>query len=155
GPRALVRLARLGLLPVSRLAAEHFRGDAAARLLAGNTMHTDLGPDDSGGAIFAWLLCGLAQSVGWPCPEGGAGALSAALVRRLRARGGVVRCGAPAVEVIVRRGRAVGVRLAGGDGVGARRAVLAAVSAPDLYGKLLAAGHLPARVLVDLPRFEW
>jgi phytoene dehydrogenase-like protein len=39
--------------------------------------------------------------------------------------------------------------------IGARRAVVADVSAPALYAKLIAAEHLPASVLADIRRFQW
>ena len=155
GVAELVRLARFGLLPVRRYGAEEFPGHAAAALLAGLTLHTDLGPDSSGGAIFAWLLAMLGQDVGFPVPEGGAGQLTAALATRLGKAGGVLRCGAPVEAVVVSSGRAVGVRLAGGELLTARRAVLADVSAPALYGSLLPADALPPRLLDDLRRFEW
>ena len=45
-----------------------------------------------------------------PVPEGGAGELAAALVRRLQAAGGELRCGAPVRRVRVEGGRAVGRR---------------------------------------------
>ncbi|MFI8278030.1 phytoene desaturase family protein [Streptomyces sp. NPDC085929] len=89
-----------------------------------------------------------------PRPLGGAGQLTAALVRRLEGRGGAVRCGTPVIEVVVRAGRAVGVRTASGEGVPARRAVLADVSAPALYGSLVGEEHLPQSVLHDLRRFQ-
>jgi phytoene dehydrogenase-like protein len=82
--------------------------------------------------MFGWLMAMLGQTVGFPVPQGGAGALSAALVRRLQAAGGRVQCGSPVSRVLVRDGRAVGVRCAG-ETVSARRAVLADVSAPALY----------------------
>ncbi|WP_461030918.1 phytoene desaturase family protein, partial [Streptomyces sparsus] len=47
------------------------------------------------------------------------------------------------------------VRTATGETVPARRAVLADVSAPALYGELLGPGDVPARVLADLRRFQW
>ena len=37
----------------------------------------------------------------------------------------------------------------------ARHAVLADVPAPTLYGDLVAARHLPPRLLADVDRFEW
>ncbi len=57
--------------------------------------------------------------------------------------------------MVVRGGRAVGVRTASGEGVVARKAVLADVAAPDLYGRLVDAAHLPSRLLDDLRRFQW
>ena len=67
------------------------------------------------GGFFAWVLCGLGQDVGWPVPEGGSGQLSAALVARLRARGGQVVCDSPVDRVVVRDRRAVAVRTRGDD----------------------------------------
>src|SRR5262249_57933863 len=101
------------------------------------TLHTDLGPDQTGGAVFGWLLGMVGQEAGYPVPEGGAGQLTAALVSRLAKAGGEVRCGARVERVVVSHGRAVGVRLAGGELLTARRAVLADVPAPALYGSLL------------------
>jgi phytoene dehydrogenase-like protein len=151
----LLRLVRFGLLSVRRYGLEEFPGEAARALLAGMTLHTDLGPDQTGGAVFGWLLGMLGQEVGYPVPEGGAGQLTAALVSRLAKAGGEVRCGAPVERVVVSHGRAVGVRLVGGELLAARRAVLADVPAPALYGTMLPPGVLPARLLDDLRRFEW
>ena len=153
GERA--RFLRTMALPVRRFTEERFRGDGAARLLAGNALHTDLTPDVPVSGFFGWLLCCLAQSVGFPCPEGGAGELTRALVARLEARGGRVRCSAPVERVVVRGGRAVGVSVEGGEEVAARRAVLADVAAPALYLQLLPREQVPARVLDDIRRFQW
>jgi phytoene dehydrogenase-like protein len=153
-PHALLDLARFALLPVRRMAAEHFTGPGAAMLLAGNTLHTDLTPDSTLGGFFGWLLAMLGQSVGFPVPEGGSGALTAALVSRLESRGGKVRCGNAVEGVVVRDGRAVGIRLADGTHVDAGRAVLADVSAPRLYLTLVGSDLLPGSLLADLKHFE-
>ncbi|MEU1150914.1 NAD(P)/FAD-dependent oxidoreductase [Streptomyces sp. NPDC005863] len=150
-----LRLARTLLLPARRLGEEEFRGEAGRLLLAGNALHADLSPESAGSGGFGWLMSMLGQSHGFPVPVGGAGALSAALVRRLERRGGALRCGERVQEIVVRGGRAVGVRTAAGEAVAASRAVLADVSAPALYGHLVDARHLPGRLLRDLERFQW
>jgi phytoene dehydrogenase-like protein len=155
GAADAVRFARFAVLPVRRYAEETFGGQGAAMLLAGNALHTDLTPSASGSAVFGWLLSMLAQTVGFPVPEGGAQRLSDALVARLQARGGRVECNARVSQVVVRGGRAVGVRTAAGDDVAARRAVLADVTAPQLYLELVGADALPPRLLADLQRFQW
>jgi phytoene dehydrogenase-like protein len=155
GPTGLLHFTRFGLLPVRRLVEEEFTGPGASLLLAGCAMHADLMPESNGSGLFGWLLAMLGQQYGFPVPEGGAGQLTAALLRRLQSRGGRVRCGAPVREVVVRRGRAVGVRTADGGDVGARRAVLAAIPATDLYGGLVGWGHLPPRLREDMRRFHW
>lgn len=150
-----LRLARTMVLPVRRLGEEEFRGEGGRLLLAGNALHADLSPEAAGSGGFGWLMSMLGQTYGFPVPTGGSGALTSALVRRLARRGGTVRCGEHVSEVVVRGGRAVGVRTASGEAVPARRAVLADVSAPALYGSLVAEEHLPGRLLADLRRFQW
>ncbi|MBB5800623.1 phytoene dehydrogenase-like protein [Saccharothrix ecbatanensis] len=147
-----LRFARSFLQSVRSFGDERFSGEGAPLLFAGNAMHTDLGPDQAGSTAFGWLLSMLGQDVGYPVPEGGAGALTGAMVRRL---GGVVRCGRPVTQVIVAGGRALGVRDADGGFVRARKAVLADVPAPALYLGLVGAEHLPPSLVADLGRFEW
>ncbi|MGW5360103.1 phytoene desaturase family protein [Actinopolymorpha pittospori] len=150
-----LRLARLGIMPARRFVEERFAGEGARVLLAGCALHTDLGPDQAGSAVFGWLLAMLGQDVGFPVPEGGAGRITEALVRRLDARGGRIICDRPVTGVLLARGRAVGVRDAAGEYVRSRRAVLADVPAPVLYRSMVGTNHLPGRLVEDLHRFEW
>jgi phytoene dehydrogenase-like protein len=155
GPRGALQVARTALLPVRRLAEEHFRGAGGALLLAGNALHADLTPESAAGGAFGWILTALGQHHGFPTPEGGAGRLTDALVRRLRANGGELRCSARVVEVAIRRRRAVGVRLAGGEAIAAPRGVVADTGAPALYLDLVGAEHLPRGVVAALRRFQY
>ncbi|MGQ0482125.1 MAG: phytoene desaturase family protein [Pseudonocardia sp.] len=150
-----LRFARMVTLPARRFVEERFAGEGARLLVAGNAMHTDMGPDEAGGAVFGWLLSMLGQDVGFPVPEGGAGMITEALVRRLTERGGRVHRNRPVSKVLVRGGRAEGVRDAAGNPVLARRAVLADVAAPLLYRELVGEDLLPPRFVRDLRHFEW
>ncbi|HEY0641463.1 MAG TPA: NAD(P)/FAD-dependent oxidoreductase [Pseudonocardiaceae bacterium] len=150
-----LRLARTLMLPVRRFTEERFDGEGAALLLAGCAQHTDLGPDDAGGAIFGWLLAMIAQEQGFPAAEGGAQRITDALLARLAERGGEVLCGRRVTSVLTAGGVAVGVRDAEGGLVRARRAVLADVPAPVLYRELVGEDALPPRLVSDLGRFEW
>ena len=153
GP-GLLRFARFALLPVRRLIEEEFTGPGSL-LLAGSALHADLMPESAGSSLYGWLLAMLGHQYGWPVPEGGAGQLTAALVRRLAERGGILRCGDGVRQVVVRHGRAVAVRTSSGAEIAARRAVLAAMSAPRLYGGLVSWDHLPPRFRDDMRRFHW
>jgi phytoene dehydrogenase-like protein len=150
-----LRLVRELLLPVRRLGEEKFTGEGGRLLLAGNALHADLAPEAAGSGGFGWLMSMLGQSYGFPVPVGGAGALTGALVTRLRERGGSVLCGRRVTEIVVRDRKALGVRTADGEAWRARHAVLADVSAPHLYGDLVAEEHLPSRLHDDLKRFAW
>ncbi|MBB5851324.1 phytoene desaturase family protein [Amycolatopsis umgeniensis] len=155
GTADALRLARMLTLPARRFGEELFDGEGARLLLAGNAAHSDLSVDNAGSAVFGWLLAMTGQDVGFPVPVGGAGELTAALVRRLVARGGEIRCRCPATEVLIANGRAMGVRDGAGDPIRARKAVLADVPATTLYGEMIAADQLPSRLLEDLGRFQW
>ncbi|MFD8493791.1 phytoene desaturase family protein [Amycolatopsis sp. NPDC059657] len=155
GTADALRLARMLTLPARRFAEELFTGEGARLLLVGNAAHSDLSVDNAGSAVFGWLLAMVGQEAGFPVPEGGAGELTAALVRRLESRGGEVHCGRTVNRVLVAGGRAVGVRDGDGDPVRARKAVLADLPAPTLYREMVAPEWLPSRLLDDLGRFQW
>lgn len=155
GPSGLLRFARHSLLPARRMAEEEFAGAGGGLLLAGNALHTDLGPESAASGLFGWLLCCLGQRHGFPVPQGGAGQLVAALVRRLEARGGELRCNTRVVRIDVRRQRAVGVTTADGGSIPVRRGVLADVGAPALYRELVGAEHLSPTLLADIRRFQY
>ncbi len=142
------------LTPAAELGRTRFGGESPRLLLAGNAGHADIPLDAPGSGLMGLLLVMLGQTVGFPVPEGGAGQLARALARRLESRGGVIRCDAEVVGVDVDGGRATGVRLAGGERVGATRAVVADVIAPILYGRLLRPQDLPARVARGMRSFQ-
>jgi phytoene dehydrogenase-like protein len=153
-PDELLRFARFSLLPVRRMGEEHFRGTGGPRLLAGNALHADVSPETPLSGVFGWVLCSLAQQHGFPVPEGGAGGLTAALVRRLETKGGRVLCGTRVERIECRGGRAVAA-LTAGDRYEARRAVVADVGPPQLYRDLLDKADVPRRVLDDLRGFQY
>jgi phytoene dehydrogenase-like protein len=146
GPRGLADFARFSLLPARRMAEESFRGEGGGWLIAGNALHADLTPESSGGGMFGWLLCGLGQQHGYPVPEGGAGEITRALVRRLRERGGEVICETPIERIEVRGRRAHAAVTADGRRFEARRAILADCGAPALFLKMLPPELVPKRI---------
>jgi phytoene dehydrogenase-like protein len=155
GPRGLADFARFSLLPARRMAEENFRGEGGGWLIAGNALHADLTPESSGGGMFGWVLCGLGQQHGYPVPEGGAGEITRALVRRLRDRGGEVICETPIERIEVRGRRAHAVVAADGRRFEARRAILADCGAPALFLKMLPNEVVPERVREDLRNYQY
>jgi phytoene dehydrogenase-like protein len=155
GMKGLLELGRTSISPVRCLADEHFRGEGGALLLAGNALHADLSPESAASGLFGWMLCSLAQNVGFPVPQGGAASLTAALVTRFERAGGQLRCGERVDQIVVRNGRSVGVRTASGEEVIARHAVLADVDAPQLYRDLLSETPLSSSLRADVARFQW
>jgi phytoene dehydrogenase-like protein len=155
GTAEALRVARLLMLPAAVMARELFKGDAARLLLLGNAMHADVPIDAPGSGAMGFLMTMLAQDVGFPVPVGGAGRLTAALVARGAAAGAQLECGQRVDAIDVRDGRAVAVRTAGGRTVRVRRAVIADVSAPQLYEQLMPDVAIPRRLRQDLAHFTW
>jgi phytoene dehydrogenase-like protein len=153
GPRGLLEFGRLGMLSVRRFGEEEFRGEGARRLFAGNALHADFMPESPGSAVYGLVLCGLAAEHGYPIPEGGGGAITDALVRRLGARGRI-ECGVRVERIVVRGGRAAAVRTADGRELEAE-AIIGAIDAPQLLGALVGTERLPEPTRRGLERFQW
>jgi phytoene dehydrogenase-like protein len=155
GTAEALRLAHLLVLPAGVMAERLFDGAAARLLLLGNAMHADVPIDAPGSGVMGYLLIMMAQDGGWPVPVGGAGQLTAALVRRVTSAGARIECGREVDRIAVRGGRAVGVRTTDGTAVRVRRAVIADTSAPRLYRDLLPTDSVPAAVLDSMRHFDW
>ena len=155
GTAEALRFARLLMLPATVMGQELFSGDAARLLLLGNALHADVPIDAPGSGVMGFLMTMLAQDCGFPVPVGGAGALTAAMVKRASAAGAQLECGRRVDAIEIRGGRAVAVHSADGGTVRVRRAVVADVAAPDLYEHLLPRDALPARLFADLEHFIW
>jgi phytoene dehydrogenase-like protein len=131
-------LARLMLGSSEAFGHSLFAGDPRATAwLAGSGQHTGLPPSTTGSGAFSFMLQLLGHTHGWQFPRGGMQKLADALADGTR-----VRCGAHVERVLVRRGRVCGVRLAGGEEIGAD-AVITTISARPL------AAMLPDEALPD------
>jgi phytoene dehydrogenase-like protein len=142
------------LTPATEVAWSRFGGASPRTLIAGNAGHADIPLNAPGSGLMGILMSMLGQTVGFPVPRGGAGMLTQALAARLRAGGGEVRCSTEVLGIDVTGGRAVAVRTADGERVGAGRAVVADVIASRLYGGLVAAEDLPARTIRSMRSFQ-
>jgi phytoene dehydrogenase-like protein len=144
---------RIVLTPAVELGRTRFGGEAPRLVLAGGAGHSDIPLDAPGSGLMGILITMLGQTVGWPAPRGGAGELTAALVRRLTDHGGELRCSAEVTAIEVDRRRVTGVRVADG-GVVPAPVVVADVAAPVLYGGLVDADELPRRTVRRMRSFQ-
>jgi phytoene dehydrogenase-like protein len=153
-PHAVAWLARQGLSSVRSWAGRTFPGSDVDALAAPWVLHAGLTPWDATGALTAMFMLDGLHRAGLPVAEGGSRRLVDALVATLIDHGGRLLTGTEVTEIVVRGGRAVGVRTAATE-ISARRAVLASVTPSSLYGRLLAgAGAVPAPVKGDAGRFR-
>jgi phytoene dehydrogenase-like protein len=162
GLAALARLPSVGgldfirtaLSPAVELGRTRFGGSSPRLLLAGNAAHADIPLDAAGSGFMGLLLVMLAQTVGFPVPEGGAGRLTQALAHRAESMGGEIRCSSPVTSIEVESGRATAVRTGSGERFTARHAVIANVVAPRLYGELLREEDVPTRTAKAMRKFQ-
>jgi phytoene dehydrogenase-like protein len=117
-----------------------FASGRAHGVLAPWVLHTGLGPDAAGSGFMTQVIGVAVQEGGMPIPRGGGVKLVEALVRLIEDHGGTCEAGRDVERVLVRDGRATGVRLADGEEVAAERAVIANVTPTQLYGRLVE-GH--------------
>jgi phytoene dehydrogenase-like protein len=117
-----------------------FASQRAHGVLAPWVLHTGLGPDAAGSGFMTQVIGVAVQEGGVPIPRGGGARLVDALVRLIEDHGGSCETGRDVERVLVRDGRAAGVRLADGEEVAAARAVIANVTPTQLYGRLIE-GH--------------
>lgn len=142
---------RLVLASASVLADEIFRSDESRAWLYGSALHGDVSPDDAGSAIAGVYLNLMGHASGWPSPKGGAARLIDALTAYLHDLGGETRTDAPVEQIVTRRGRVAGVRLAGGEGIRAD-AVIASLTPAGLLR--LAGDAFPADYRAKLSRYR-
>jgi phytoene dehydrogenase-like protein len=119
---------------------ETFASPKAHGLLAPWVLHTGLGPDAAASGYMAQVIAVAVQEGGMPIPVGGGARLADALVALIRENGGTCETGAHVERVF-----AGGVRVAGGETIGARRAVICNVTPTQLYGDLLGGTPPPFR----------
>lgn len=112
-------------------------------LLAPWVLHTGLGPDAAGSGFMAQVISAALQLGGMPVPKGGGERLVDAFSSLISDSGGQLRTGCQADQILVEKGRATGVRLADGEMVQARRAVICSVTPTQLYLRLLKPQDVP------------
>ncbi|HVI01262.1 MAG TPA: NAD(P)/FAD-dependent oxidoreductase [Enhygromyxa sp.] len=152
-PFAIFRLAATFMRSGGGLSESWFRSEPARRVIPGLALHTDVGPDDTFGAGIGYMLAVMATTGGYGVPEGGAGAITAAMVRLLEQHGGRVRVGARVRSIVVRDNRAEAVVLEDGEEIRASKAILSDTSAPALLGQLVDQKHLPGRIVRKMDGF--
>lgn len=132
-----------------------FSSELARGLFAPWVLHAGVGPEAAGSSFMMRMIARSLEAHGTSMPVGGGARLVEALAAIVREEGGVCTPGNDVVRIIVRRGRAVGVRLANGTEIGARRAVVADVTPTQLYARLLEGVPLKTSVRQAASRFRY
>lgn len=102
-----------------------------------------IGPREKGTGNGMWFVSGM-HTWGMAIPVGGSGALSEALERCIKDRGGTIKVSSPVKSVKVDKGTAAGVVLESGEEIIATRAVVSNVHVKQLFLDMLKSAELPS-----------
>ena len=131
-----------------------FRSDVFQAMVAPWVMHLGRTPDGANGGFWVPLTLMALMGGGMALPVGGSEMLAKALVRLIEDHGGVVRASTPVERIVVRGGRAVGVRTAHGEEMGAHT-VVASVNPDQMYLSLLADAEVPAPLVKRASQYRY
>lgn len=110
---------------------------------------TLVAPEEKGTGMVLYMICALMQTYPPGIAVGGSGALVTALKKCLESYGAEFRCGAEVTKVLVEGGKTAGVRLADGEEIRARKAVIGQIH-PKLLNRFF--DDLDQRVAANAER---
>ena len=159
-PLACLGLARWLPVNVGSVARAHIQDPNLLRFIDMECFCWSVMPADRTPMINAGMVFSDRHAGGINYPKGGVGVIAGKLVAGLERHGGAIRYRSRVVKVLLEQGRAVGVRLAGGEELRARRVVSNATrwdtfGDPDGDGQQpggageLPASAVPSQTLVD------
>ncbi|MFZ5710776.1 MAG: phytoene desaturase family protein [Pseudomonadota bacterium] len=142
GPRGLTAWTGEALAPARGWLEGSYASPLVQALFAPWVLHCGLTPEQACSSKMGKVIAFALEAAGAPVARGGSGRAAEAFRRLIEEKGGIVRTGAEVERILVAKGRATGVRLAGGEEIAAP-SVLASVAPGQLYGRLLAGVDLP------------
>lgn len=156
--RGLGGLARFfgGAMRASRVWLEAaFVSPVSKALFAPWVLHVGLAPESAASALMNKLVVFSLEQAGSPMIAGGSARLVEAFERLIVEQGGAIHTHSDVQEIVVSRGRAVGVRLTDGTEYQARQAVVASVTPTQLYERLLPSSAVPPATRTDAAEFRY
>jgi phytoene dehydrogenase-like protein len=109
------------------------------------------GPEEKGTGIGIFVFLGFMETYGIGVAVGGSGALTASLIRCIEDHGGKVLANTPVEQVLVKGGRATGVRTASGEEYSAKDGVIGSIH-PHFLGRYVPG--LDGRITRDAEQVE-
>lgn len=134
---------------------ENFESDETKVLFGTPTTFVGLSPDDAGGGDLCYLYAAIAQDKGNNVVKGGFANLPLALARVFESMGGNIITNTCVTNIIIDNDRAIGVRLANGNNISAKRLVVSSTDPCTLIIRLIGEDHVDSSIIKDIKRIEW
>src|SRR5687768_10764403 len=158
GPKRFHTLHKLLTMSSADFLDEWFESEALkATKSASGIIGTMLGPRSPGTAhVLLHHYMGELDGVfrAWGFAKGGNGSVSAAIAAAARAAGAEIRTSAPVAQVLIKRGRAIGVVLEGGEEIRANL-VVSGADPRRTFLQLVGEKHLPDEFVESIRRFRF
>lgn len=154
GRPGLARLMRDAVTSGRSYCRREFVGDEVDHLWAPWLLHAGLSPDHASGGLMIPVFAATMHGFGLPVVAGGSARLLDVFGKLFAELGVHVRTGTEVEQVLLERGRAIGV-VAGGRTIRARRAVLASSTPTALVRDLLPSNSVPARLADEATRYRY
>jgi phytoene dehydrogenase-like protein len=125
------------LFSTARNTVRSFKSPVLKAMIASWVTHLGRTPDEVGSGIWVPLTVMALMGGGMPIPEGGSEMLAKSLAQFVKDQGGIIRTNTLVNEILVKDGRAIGVRTNDGEKYHAAHSVVASTTPDQLYLSLL------------------
>jgi len=155
GKQASLELIQMLMKSSRQFVDAWFESEKVKALFVPWGMHLDFGPDVPGGATFPFLEPPIDHLNGMAFTKGGISNLIDAMVRVIEKNGGQVLLGQNVSQILVKGGRAVGIKTLSGKEYYAQKAVIANLTPTQLFLNLMPKSVVPSAVLEKASKFRY
>jgi beta-carotene ketolase (CrtO type) len=134
---------------------ENFEADEVKAMFGSFAPFVGVSPDDAGGGELCYLFSSIIQDGGNNVVKGGFINLPIALANYLQSKGGQIMTSSRVKKIMVENSRAVGVELANGKVIGAKKLITSSTDPSTLILNLIGEEYVDSYLAKSIKRMEW
>jgi phytoene dehydrogenase-like protein len=134
---------------------EYFESEEIRVLFGTFAAFVGLSPDDAGGGSFSYLFSSIIQDEGNNIVRGGFINLPLALAKYLKTNGGSIITNSGVEKIIIKNGRAIGVRLENGKIIGVKKVVASSTDPYTLIINHIGEENIDPIIVKQIKKIEW
>ena len=134
---------------------EYFESEEIRVLFGTFAAFVGLSPDDAGGGSFSYLFSSIIQDEGNNIVRGGFINLPLALAKYLKTNGGSIITNSGVEKIIIKNGRAIGVRLENGKIIGVKKVVASSTNPYTLIINHIGEENIDPIIVKQIKKIEW
>ena len=134
---------------------EYFESEEIRVLFGTFAAFVGLSPDDAGGGSFSYLFSSIIQDEGNNIVRGGFINLPLALAKYLKTNGGSIITNSGVEKIIIKNGRAIGVRLENGKIIGVKKVVASITDPYTLIINHIGEENIDPIIVKQIKKIEW